>query len=396
MSCVRFPSVLILFIVASIAGAEELRTLSGKTITGTLRTIDGTNIYFSTDEGPVETPLSQALLLDVRPPRGVPEGAKYYEIRLLDDSDILATGIAYRGRDVELTLISGATLRVPLAAIVSILKDAQESSIRRQFDKLLKQGTLRSDRILVLKNGDLNPIDGTLGDIDADGKAITFKRDGAPAIKARFEVLQGVVFLRTEATAEAAICKVIDQDGNTLNAAKVDYGDGTLNVLTPAGARLAIKNEMLAKLDFNLGRLTYLSDLEPAKMSQSAFFAGFPTVRRDMNQDGRPIVLLDRPFTKGLTLEGGSTVEYNLAGKYKDFKALVGADTRAAEGALGKTTVTIYGDGAKLQTYTVAPSELKPVAVNVKGVGTLRIVVEGPNFTGLASYATLADARISQ
>ena len=56
----------------------------------------------------------------------------------------------------------------------------------------------------------------------------------------------------------------------------------------------------------------------------------------------------------------------------------------------------IYGDGEKKQTIAVSPTELKPIAVNVKDVGTLRIVVEGPNFTGLSAYVTLADARISQ
>jgi hypothetical protein len=395
MSPVRSLSVLLLFIAASTAAADELKTLTGKTVTGTLRTIDPTAIYMRTDEGNVETPLAQALLLDLRPARGVPEGVKYYEVHLLDDSDILATNITYRGRDVELTLVSGATLKVPLTAIVSVLKDAQDAAIRRQFQALLKKGQLRSDRILILKDGELNPIDGTLGEVDPDGQAIAFKRDGSKALKARFAILQGIVFLRTEATAEAALCKVIDQDGNTLHAAKIDYGEGTLNVLTPAGAKIALKNEMLARLDFNLGRLTYLSDMD-FKDRPPAFFNGLLAVRRDANQDGRPIVLLDRNFAKGLTLEGGSDVEYNLGGKYKDFKALLGADTRAAEGVFAKTTVTVYGDGTKLQTYTVSPTELLPVAINVKGVSTLKIEVKGPDFTIRPAYATLADARISQ
>ena len=75
---------------------------------------------------------------------------------------------------------------------------------------------------------------------------------------------------------------------------------------------------------------------------------------------------------------------------------MVGVDTRAAEGALGKTTVVVYADGEKKLTVGVSPTELKPIALNVKDVGTLRIVVEGPNFTGLSAYVTLADARISQ
>jgi hypothetical protein len=105
---------------------------------------------------------------------------------------------------------------------------------------------------------------------------------------------------------------------------------------------------------------------------------------------------LNQNFAKGLTLEGGVAVEYNLNGKYKDFKAMIGVDTRTAEGAHGKTTLVIYCDGEKRSTIPVSATELKPLAVNVKDVGTLKIVVQGPNFTGLSAYVTLAEARISQ
>jgi hypothetical protein len=396
MSLRWLASIFLALAAVSITTAEELRTLSGQTIAGMLKQIDENNITLATDAGPVETPLSQVLLLDLRPARGIPADAKYYQVRLLDDSNIAAKTIAYSAKEVELTLLSGATIKVPLSAVVSVLKDAHDGAINKQFRTLAAKGKLRSDRILIYKDGELNPIDGTLGDIDPDGKAIAFKRDGSDPIKARFEVLQGLVFLRSEVPAESAVCKVIDQDGNTLNASKLSYDGTTLQVTIPTGARLALKGEALAKLDFNLGRLTYLSDLEPAKLSESAFFGGFPSIRRDVNQDGRPIVLLDKNFAKGVTLEGSSSVEYNLSGKYKDFKALVGADTRAAEGALGKTTLVIYGDGAKLHSEVVSPAELRPIAVNVKDVGTLRIVVEGPNFTGLSAYVTLAEARVSQ
>jgi hypothetical protein len=392
----RLPLLIIpILLVVSTASAEELRTLSGKTVTGTLKVIDADNITIGTDAGPVETPLSQALVLDLRPGRGVANDVKYYDVRLLDDSSILAKAVAFSPTELELTLLSGTKLKVPLTAVVSLLKDAQDANLRRQFQNA-KKGKLRSDRILILKDGDLNAIDGTLGAVDADGKAIDFTRDGDAPIKARFELLHGVIFLRTEVLSETPICKVIDQDGSMIVASKLAYDGKTLNLTTPTGAKLALAGDALAKLDFNLGRLTYLSDLEPAKRNESPWFGGFPSIRKDVNQDGQPIVLLNRPFTKGLTLEGGSAVEFNLGGKYKDFKAFVGADTRAAEGALAKTTLTIYCDGAKQFSEVVAPGELKPIAVNVKDAGTLRIVVEGPNFTVLPAYVTLADARISQ
>jgi hypothetical protein len=395
MSKLRILLSLAVLAAASAAWAEELRTLSGKSVTGTLKKIDGNEIVLDTGSGPVTTPLSQALVLDLRQAVGVPIGTGYFDVRLIDDSVLYAREVNYSGQEVELKLVSGTTLKVPLAYVSAVLKDAQDKNIRKQWEFQMK-AKVRGDRIFIFKDNELNAVEGTLGDVDASGKAIEFKREGGGAIKARFDLLQGYAFHRTDVPAETAVCKVIDQDGSTLSAAKLAYDGTTLTATTTFGAKVPLKAEVLAKLDFNLGRLTYLSDLDPARVSDSAFFAGFPSFRKDLNQDGRPIVLQDKAFPKGITLEGGAVVEYNLGGKYKEFKALVGADTRAAEGVLGRTTVTVYCDGEKRLTETVAPADLRPIAVNVKDVGTLRIIVEGPNFTGLSGYATLADARVSQ
>jgi NPCBM/NEW2 domain len=394
MSTLRTSLALIFFCVASITSADELRILSGKNVTGALKSIDADSIVLTTNDGPISTPLSQVLALDLRPIQQ-PMDAKYIEVRLLDDSVLALREISYSAKEAQLTLLSGATFKLPLTAVVSVLKDAHDAGLRKQFQNLAKT-KVRSDRILVYKDGELNTLDGTLGDVDADGKAIEFKREGSAPIKARFDALQGMTFLRTEVPTESAICKVLDQEGSTLTATKLAFDGTTLTIDTPFGVKVPLKSEALARLDFNIGRLIYLSDLEPAKLSESVFFGGFPAYRKDVNQDGRPIVLLDRAFAKGITLEGAAVVEYNLNGKYKDFKAFVGADTRTAEGALGKTTVTVWCDGTKRATEVVAPTELRPIAINVKDVATLRIVVEGPNFTGLSSYVTLADARVSQ
>ena len=397
MSSLRALAVLILFSTASIAGAEELRTLSGKNVTGTLKSIDANNIVIGTDAGPVETPLSQALLLDLRPARTVPSDAKVFEVRLLDDSNILAQSVTYSGKDVELKLLSGSTLKVPLAALVSVLRDAQNTAIRKQFQNLTHQGQgpHRSHLHLQGRRAELR---------GRDARRCRGRRQGDRLQARRRSAAQGSlrVAARHDLPAYRSAVRGRDLQGDRPGRqhaqrlqAELRRHDTEHHHPDWAPSRAA-KGEALAKLDFNLGRLTYLSDLEPAKLSESAFFAGFPSVRKDVNQDGRPIVLLDRTFAKGLTLEGASAVEYNLGGKYKDFKAIVGADTRTAEGALGKTSVIVYCDGAKRLIVEVSPSELKTIALNVSDVGTLRIVVEGPNFTGLSAYVTLAEARISQ
>src|SRR5262249_12529341 len=149
----------------------------------------------------------------------------------------------------------------------------------------------------------------------------------------------------------------------------------------------------VAKLDYNLGKLTFLSDMEPTKIVEKSGIGLVSRYRKDANLDGEPI-LLERQYTKGLSLHSYTELEYNLAGKYKEFKALLGVDTRT--GTASKALVTIYCDGEKRFSETVAAKAPQPISLNVNGVQELRIVVSSQNFLDLYDHATLADARVSQ
>src|SRR5580658_7456006 len=92
MSILR--ALFVLLLLGASASADELRTLSGNTVSGTLKSIDAENIVMQTDDGAVSTPLSQVLALDRKaaaPMTG--DEAKRFEIRLLDDSVLAAREI---------------------------------------------------------------------------------------------------------------------------------------------------------------------------------------------------------------------------------------------------------------------------------------------------------------
>ena len=114
------------------------------------------------------------------------------------------------------------------------------------------------------------------------------------------------------------------------------------------------------------------------------------------NSNGDDITLQDKKYDKGLSMYAGVELEYDLAGKYKDFKALLGVDSSIAEEGQGKVTVTNYCDREKRGTFEVSTKAPTPISTNVKGVTTLRIVVSGSNFTNYSGHATLANAQVSQ
>lgn len=394
MTKLRTLALLLLVLTVTTATADELKTLVGKSVSGTLEKITDAEITLRTGAGLVATPLSQALLLELRPVKGLPEGTKYTLVQLLDDTSLRCKDVKFTAKDAELTLTSGTALKLPISAITSVLRDAQDDALAGQFRKLAKTKT-RTDRVFILRDGKLNPLEGLLGEIDVEKQAVSFKREGAEAVSLPLARLQGLTYHRTEPPAADPLCRVIDQDGNSLVASKLATDGTTLTITTTFGAKLPVKQADVARLDFNLGKLTFLSDLD-MKVVPSPWLGGITPVRKDSNLDGNPITMQDRQFGKGLSMYAGTTLEYNLGGKYRELKAVLGADTRIAEEGQGAVTVEVYCDGERRLQQTVSVKDPRPIAVNVKDTTTLRIVVRGRNFTNYAGHATLADARVSQ
>lgn len=373
--------------------ADDLKTLSGKGVSGTLQKISDTEIILQPGGS---VPLPQVLDLVLRPGKTLPDVPRYLEVRLTDDSLLRCTKVTFGPKEGKLELTSGATITVPLTAFHTVLRDAQEQNLRNQWDKFLRDKKNR-DRIFILKDGDLNPINGILGAIDEGKQTVKFTPEvGGKELEPQFEKIHGLQFTRTDVPSEPSLCRIVDVHGNVLVASKLAYASGgPLQITTPFGHKVSLDVKAVSKFDFNFGRLTYLSDLD-AKMPDPVFLGGFNPVRKDRNLDGDELILLDKKYDKGLSLYAGTELEYNLAGKYKDFKAVLGVDPRIAEEGQGKVTVAIYCDRVKQKEFAVSTKETIPIAVSVKDVTSLRIVVNGSNFTGLSGHAVLANAHVSQ
>ncbi|MSQ93438.1 MAG: hypothetical protein EXR98_02655 [Gemmataceae bacterium] len=394
MTRFRFLAIAFTLLVCVPCWADDLKTLNGKGASGTLEKISESEIVLGVGGKSMSTPLAQVLDLTVRPGKSLPDAAVYLEIQLIDDSILRCTKATFGPKEAALELTSGASVKVPIFALASVLRGAQEAKLKDQFDKLLKNRK-NSDRIFVLKDGDLNPITGRLGAIDEAKQSIKFKPEVGPEIDVQLDKLHGLQFLRTDVPNEASLCKIIDVDGNRLVAAKLSFDAGKFQITTPFAHKVALDHKVVARIDFNFGRLTYLSDLD-AKASEAILLGGFSSYRKDANLDGDALIVEGKKYEKGLSMYAGTELEYNLGGKYKDLKAVLGVDARIAEEGQGKVRVTIYCDREKRGDYVVSAKGSIPITINVKDAGTLRIVVSGTNFTNFSGHATLANAHVSQ
>jgi hypothetical protein len=254
---------------------------------------------------------------------------------------------------------------------------------------------------VILKDGALRKVEGTLGEPDAAGKTVPFKREGVDAVPVQVDRLQAMIFYRTETPPEPSIAKVFDAEGSVLAAARIGYKKGGWTIRTPFGTELPLADGAVAKLDFNLGKLTYLSDLEPSKAPNVNQWGDKvdPLFRytRDAGPDRQPLMLTDR-YAKGLWIHSRTELTYDLGGKYKELRGVLGIDPRY--GLTSAPIVEIFCDGEKRFSQTISAKETQKVNIDVKDVATLRILVRSADDVaeaiGFGAQVTFADVRVSQ
>jgi hypothetical protein len=393
----RTLSLLTFFLLgAALLRADEVRTLGNKTISGTVIDVNDKEVAVRTDAGMVvKTPLNEVLALDLRPVKGVPAGTKYSDVRLLDETLLHCSKVGFRGKNAELTLLSGQQVKVPIDSVVWVRHDAGNETVRKEWEALVGQADVKRDRVVGMKNDELFAIDGTFGDVDPKGASIQFRLESGVIRDVPFERMQGMIFYRTETTSKSPVCQVTDLQGNTLSAAAVKLKGHTFTVTTVSGLDITYDQQQIARFDYNLGKLTYLSDLRPSKVVEKSG-VGLPIAyRKDKNLDGEDILLGDKTFPKGLSMHAYTELEYNLGGKYKEFKAFLGVDPRV--GAESKARVTIERDGKQIFSEEVTTATpLKQVVLPLEKAKTLRITVSSSNILDLHDHVTLADAKVSQ
>ena len=408
----RWLTLLVGAALAAPAPAAELRTLAGQKHTGELVSLDAQGATVRTMAGEVKVPAAQILIVDFRPSAPVTTATTLVE--LIDGSAFYCTAFAIKGKQVELTVAGGLAVKLPMSALASILKDANDAKLVEQWREMNTPPS-RRDLVVVKKADRLQKAEGTYGEANAEGEAIAFEDTRGTKRTVPLAGLQGMVFAqRMEGVIPPTVCKVQDAARNSLVAKSVVYRDGTLEVTTLAGVTVSLKESSLAKLDFSKGKLAYLSDLDPARVQETSTEGWVVHFRRDKALYGnQPIVFRvkqppkpndsepryeSKTYEKGLTLHARTVLEYDLAGEYKDFQAVLGV-AFVADSAVPESNVklTIEGDGRELLAATIRrQDDPKPVNLDVRGVRKLRITVASVGLLDTGNQMTLAVAKVSK
>lgn len=246
-------------------------------------------------------------------------------------------------------------------------------------------------------DGQLNGLEGTLGNADEKGETIEFQLAGGNEVQIALTRAAVLIFLRTpDANMPLPICKIIDNYRNTVAASGLTLTPAGLTITTPSGAKIDYPQQQVARLDFSKGKLTFLSDLEPSKVVETNNLDRVEHYRKDLNLDGEKIRLDSVKYDKGLSLHAYTELEYKLDGEYQVFQAVIGVDDLVG-GSDGPTLIRLEGDGREIKTWKITRKDKPiPVKLSVKDVQRLKITVASGDLLDLGKHASLADAKVSK
>jgi hypothetical protein len=379
---------------AAPAPTGEVRTLAGTAYKGEVRRVTDQEIQIATAEKEVVLPTADVIGVDLQGPKP-PPNLPFLLLKLNDGSLLRCQAVGLQGKTVTARLFTGAALEVPLTAVHYLLCEAQEEKNRQDLEALVtKRSPVDQLRLMSRDGSAVNTFEGFLGEADAKGQTLQFKPEDGEQVNVALARVRGLVFSRKpEALGGPAVARVVDVYQDVILATKVQTTPEGFQVTTPAGATLSLPRPLVQKFDFSLGKLAYLSDLDPLRVEEAPILADLWHYRRDKSLEGGPLSLGRKIYAKGLAVHSRTVLEYDVSG-YNLFRCVVGIDDAVTGPA--HAIVSVHGDGKELFSTAVSgkDKQARDLELKVAGVQRLRLTVDYGEDLDLGDHVIFADARV--
>jgi hypothetical protein len=390
------PSVLAL--AAALGGAVEpapaglqfeLTTLSGHRQTGVLTELSSDSASLTAGGKSAKVPLAEVLDIRALGTKSAAADPRRPEFALTDGSHLFFTSLRVNDRGAQVETANLGKFAVPLNSLASIRFGAIEPPIADAWRDLAARELTR-DMLVIRKGNVLDHLDGTVGAIEDVG--IHFVIDGEDVALKR-EKIFGVVYARRNVDAGKPVCEVTAAGGDFLKAQSAQWSGGQLKAGFLGGAQLVIPGDQILTLDFSLGKVRYLSQLEPREVKYTPFFDQVWPYYRDRPRDGGLLRLGNKEYARGLWIHSRTLLKYRLNAEYRRFQCVMGIDQAVAP--LGNVHVVISGDDKVLHQSDVRGTDSPlNLDLDIAGVRELEILVDFGGDLDIADHLDLADAKV--
>ncbi len=384
----------LLVVAAAGAPAVEVSTLKGDSFKGELQKLTATTLTLQQTSGITEIPVAQILEVrgksdEIKP--AVETGLAF--VQLADGSRVGCTKVSTSSRNVTVESPLLGSFSIPLTAVANIRFTDAAAKIEAAWKEICERQT-KTDLLVIRKKqekGDiLDHLGGVVGDIG--DQSIKFLLDG-DAIPVKREKVFGVVYFRRETDIGKPVCQVELTGSNVIQVTALDSDGEKLNATLLTGAKVSVPLASVRGLNFSLGKLRYLSQMEPREVKYTPLFDITWEYRRDRNQDGDPLRLGTKTYSRGLWIHSKTYLRYRIGTDFRRFQAVMGIDKKVAPN--GDVHVVISGDGKPLFEADVrGVDEPRSLDLDVKGVRDLEILVDFGGDLDISDHLDLANAKV--
>ena len=388
------------------APSVQVMTLAGEQRQGTLESLTSDAVTVNEGSKPVSIPLSDVLSVQATNQPINTAAELSIEITLVDSTRLRVKSFVTSGSSATAVHPELGELRIPVTSIANVRLVAADPKIDGEWKQLVER-PLKKDAVAVRKGDVLDHLDGVIGALTETN--MQFQLDGDDIVVKR-EKIFGLVFSKRESTVKKAIAQFQLTSGDRLAVKQIARAESRWKAKLVSGLDLDIDEKLFHALDFSLGKVAYLSDMEPRNVKLTPYFdipISFSSIeyRRDKNFDGGRITLGEKAFVKGLAIHSHTQMKYRLGGDFRRFQAVMGIGD---EVPYGDVDVTIKGDGKQLFKAVVKAIEqddkgivkrLPPQALDldVGGVVEIELVVGyGSDGRDIGDRLYLGNARFTK
>ena len=223
--------------------------------------------------------------------------------------------------------------------------------------------------------------------------SLKFELDGKQ-VAVRQQKIFGILFGQSSSNLTRPLCRVRLVDGSHVDIDQIGFDGDSIQLKLVTGPALTLPVDRIQSVDFSLGKVSYLSLMEPQDVKYTPFFEFTWEYGRDHNLDGGPLMMGDRVFRRGLCIHSRTRLRYRLRREYRRFRAVMGIDRLVVP--RGDVHVIIRGDDdVLLEADVKGTDDPREIDLDVSGVRFLEILVDyGNDRLDISDHLDLGDARV--
>ena len=403
----------------ALAADAQVKPLEGETLEGKVTQLTAEQVVVETKGGAKTIPTTELLAVEFT--QAKPAEKPTLWVDLVDGSRLLASSYAVTSGKASVDLVGGQTVEIPTRSITSVRFRQQDADLARQWREILAEKPtgdlliIRKTSTRMEEDGENEPktvtetaldqLDGAVLNVTPEN--VQFQFDG-DIIDVKREKIEGIVYYHAAGRELAPPrCRIADAGGSQWSVRSVELAQDTLAVVSAAGVAFDLPLSRAAKIDFSIGNIANLAELEPdsgddtvVSLQPAALGDKFGRLFRRSSSPpfgADQFRIAGKNYSTGLSLHSPSTIVYRVPEGFRRLHAVAGVDDSVL--VPGHFVLVILGDGKELARHEFnGPEQRGPVVLDVdlSDVKRFSIVIDPADGQDIGDQLNLCEARLTK